>query len=67
MTIMTVRGEVARRARVDLQTPAEVAITEAIAAVEQLGADPSLTNAVVSLMRARGDVADYVDRQLTER
>lgn len=52
-----------RRARVDLLTPAERAIREAIIAVEEVGADPLLTEALVLLGHARERLADYVDRE----
>lgn len=53
--------DIPRRARLDLNTPAELAIRSAMAAVEEAGADPRLTDAVVLLDRARNIVADYVD------
>jgi hypothetical protein len=42
-------------------TPAERAITDAMLAVEIVGAHPLLTDAVVLLGQAREKVADYVD------
>lgn len=53
--------EIPRRARIDLMTPAELAIREAIIAVESLPADPRLTNAVTLLDKAQRHVADFVD------
>ena len=53
--------EIARRYRVDLQTPAEGSIRDAIEAVEAVGAHPLLTDAVVLLGQALDKVADYVD------
>lgn len=50
-----------RRARIDLMTPAELAIREAMIAVEAVGAHPWLTEAVVLLEKAQSKVADYVD------
>lgn len=50
-----------RRARVDLMTPAELAIMEAIRVVEEAGADVRLTDAVVLLGAAQASVADFVD------
>ena len=44
-------------------TDAEQAICAAIDAVESVGADPWLTDAVVLLGSARNKVADYVDRE----
>ena len=52
---------VPRRARIDLNTPAELAIREAMLAVEALPPDMRLTAAVVLLEQARSKVADYVD------
>jgi hypothetical protein len=54
-------GEPPRRIRMDLWTPAERAIYDAIQAVEEAGADPRLTDAVILLGRAKDRVADYVD------
>lgn len=53
--------EIPRRIRIDLMTPAELAITEAIRVVELMGADVRLTEAVILLGQARDRVADYVD------
>ena len=50
-----------RRIRVDLMTPAELAIRHAMLAVENVGADVLLTDAVNLLQQAREKVADYVD------
>lgn len=52
-----------RRIRIDLMTPAELAIRDAVIAVEEVGADPLLTEAVILLQRAREKVADFVDRE----
>lgn len=57
----TVTKHTPRRIHTELQTPAEVAIANAIAAVEQLGPDIRLTDAVVKLADARRLVADFVD------
>jgi hypothetical protein len=54
-------GAVPRRNRIDLLTPAERAIYDAVQAVEELPPDERLTNAVILLGRARDHVADYVD------
>ena len=54
-------GETPRRIRMDLWTPAERAIYDAIQAVEEAGADERLTDAVILLGRAKDRVADYVD------
>jgi len=50
----------ARRSRVDLYTPAEVAIRNAIMEVEKVGADIRLTNAVVTLNQAQDWLQDYI-------
>jgi hypothetical protein len=50
-----------RRAYLERQTPAELAIREAIRVVEALPADTRLTAAVILLWQAREKVADYVD------
>jgi hypothetical protein len=53
-----------RRVRLDLQTPTERAIYEAMQEVEKMGADTRLTDAVILLQQAIDKVADYVDEQL---
>lgn len=50
-----------RRNRIDLFTPAEIAIWQAASAVEDAGAHPLLTEAVLLLKQARDKVADYVE------
>jgi len=50
-----------RRARINLLTPAERAIFEAVKMVEALPPDVRLTDAVVLLQAARYSVADYID------
>ncbi len=52
---------VPRRNRVDLYTKAELAIREAMLAVEEAGAHPLLTDAVVLLSEAKNKVADFVE------
>ena len=54
-------SEIPRRIRIDLFTPAEKAIYDAVQAVEAAGCDVRLTNAVVLLSDARAWVADFVD------
>lgn len=56
-------AEIPRRIRLDLMSPAELAITNAIQEVEKIGADVKLTNAVIKLLAAREDVADFIDSQ----
>lgn len=59
------RDGLPRRCDLQLLTPAEIKIRDAIAAVEELGADVALTNAVIALTEAARLVADVVDRRLT--
>lgn len=53
---------VPRRIRLDLNTPAELAIRNAMHEVEKAGADLKLTEAIVLLDKARALVADYVEQ-----
>jgi len=53
--------EIYRRNRVDLFTPAELAIYNAQQAVEMAGASLKLTEATILLSKARNAVADHVD------
>lgn len=57
-------GAFPRRNRVDLQTPVEQTIRNAVDAVEKLPADTRLTEAVILLDQAREKVADYIDEQI---
>jgi hypothetical protein len=57
-------GTISRRARLDLNEPAELAIGKAIYEVEKLPADERLTNAVILLSQAKGLVADFIDESL---
>ena len=50
-----------RRNRLDLNTPAEKAIYDAIQEVERVGAHEKLTEAVILLGKAKALVSDYVD------
>lgn len=54
-------GSTQRRQRVDLATPAELAIREALAAVEAAGASQALTSATLALQQALDLVADHVE------
>lgn len=54
-------NEIPRRIQLQLLTPAELAIRNAVIAVEEAGCDPLLTDAVVLLQSARDNVADFVD------
>lgn len=58
--------EIPRRNRLDLNTPAELAIYNAMQEVEKAGADLRLTEAVNLLDKARNLVADYVDEKGVE-
>lgn len=53
--------QVPRRNRLDLCTPAEMAIYNAVQEVEKLAADVRLTDAVTLLQQAREKVADFID------
>ena len=55
-------NEIPRRNRLDLNTPEELKIYEAVQAVESLGADPLLTDCVVLLSEAKRKLSDYVDK-----
>lgn len=50
-----------RRNRVDLYTPTERVIWQAMLAVEMAGAHPLLTEAINLLEQAKERVADYVE------
>lgn len=53
--------EIPRRSRLDQMSRGEKAIFEATQAVEGMGADPLLTEAINLLQQAREKVADFVD------
>lgn len=55
-------GDFPRRYRLDLMTPAERTIFDAIQQIELLGADVKLTNAQVLLTDAKNLVSDYIDQ-----
>lgn len=59
---MAFRTDATRRIRLDLMTPAELAIHDAMLAVEGAGADALLTEAINLLQQARDKVSDFVDR-----
>lgn len=50
-----------RRNRLDLMTPAELAIHKAIEEVEKVGADVRLTNAIMQLQKAKENVSNFTD------
>lgn len=60
-------NDIPRRAQLNLLTPAEQAIYDAMAVVESMPADVRLTDAVVLLGAARHSVADFVDGIDTRR
>ena len=53
--------EIPRRIRVDRMEPAELAIRQALLAVEAMPAHPDLTEAVILLSQAQNHVADFID------
>ncbi len=55
-----------RRARLDHNTEAELAIRAAVNAVEGVGAHPLLTDSVILLGQALDKLSDYVDLQPDE-
>lgn len=61
------KNEIPRRSRLDLNTPAERAIFDAMQEVEKAGCDVKLTDAVNFLDKARNLVADYVDEQINSQ
>lgn len=54
-------NNIPRRSRLDLNTPAELAIREAMLEVEKVGADPRLTEVTTLLNKAKELLSDYVD------
>lgn len=50
-----------RRNRLDLNTPAELAIYNAMGEVEKIGAEERLTNALIKLKEAKELVANFVE------
>lgn len=57
----TIPKDPLRRCDTAKMSPAELAIYEAMIAVEKAGADTRLTRAVILLGEARDRVADFVD------
>jgi hypothetical protein len=53
-----------RRSCIYLLTPAEKAVYDAVQAVENVGADVRLTDAVMLLQQVREKLADYFDEQI---
>lgn len=56
-----------RRSNLQRMTPAEVAIYDAMQAVEAAGCHPWLTDVATRLSEARDQLADYVDATNEER
>lgn len=63
-TEQSTAGAIPRRNRYELLVPAEKLIRQALVALEDLGASPALTDAVVHLTEASQCVADHVDAKL---
>lgn len=57
----SVKTEIPRRSRLDLNTPAELAIFNAMQEVEKMGADVRLTEAITLLQKAKDLVSDHID------
>lgn len=60
---MVITADITRRMRLDLNTPAELAIREAMKEVEGTGSSTLLTDAVVLLEQALNLVADHIDQK----
>lgn len=58
---VTMTSDIPRRNQIDLYSRAELAIRNAMLAVESMPADVLLTEAVVMLEKAKEKVADYID------
>lgn len=56
-----------RRNRLDLNTPAELAIHEAIQKVEMVGCHERLTKVIVLLGKAKTHLSDYVDDEIARK
>lgn len=52
-----------RRANLEKNTPAEVAIHNAIQEVEKVGANEKLTQAIIFLQEAKDCVSDFIDEK----
>jgi hypothetical protein len=53
-----------RRNRLDLQTPIESLLNEAINKIEELPPDERLTHAQTLISNAKDSLSDYIDEQL---
>lgn len=58
--------EILRRNRLDLNTPAELAIRNAVQEVEKIGADIKLTDAINLLGKAKELVSDFIDLEASK-
>ena len=56
-----------RRNRLDLNTPPELAIYNAMQEVEKAGVDVKLTDALIKLEEAKELVADFIDGELLNK
>ena len=61
---MNPKNEIPGRIRLDLNTPAELAITNAMQEIEKLPPDVRLTDAIILLSKAKEKLSDYVDEKL---
>lgn len=59
---MEPNDQIPRRIRLDLMKPAEKAIQNAVWEVEKIGADVTLTEAVILLQKAKNLVSDFIDK-----
>jgi hypothetical protein len=59
---MSKENEIPRRNRVDLYTPAELSIHNAIAEVESLEPSEEATAIIVKLLEAKSQLHDLVDK-----
>ena len=59
-----VKNGVPRRNRLDLWSPAELAIYKAMQEVEKMPADVKLTDAIIFLQKAKDAVADFIETPL---
>jgi hypothetical protein len=60
-------NKISRRSCLYLLTPAEKSVYDAVQAVEAVGADVRLTDAVVLLQQAREKLADYFDEEISTK
>lgn len=60
-------NKIPRRSCVYLLAPAEKAVYDAVQAVENVGADVRLTEAIILLSQVREKLADYFDEQIRNK